>query len=129
MKKYFLPLSELFISIFLFNGCVAVLLGAGVAGGIVVSQDKIQMQVDANYDKAFQTVHTTLSRLGIINSEDAKGGNIEATVQESHVIARITPQTEQSIRITIKARKNLLPDMDLANKIINDINNQFHNHP
>ncbi len=125
MKRYFL-LPIVLLGMLLSSGCVALLVGAGVAGGIAVSQDKVQLQVDTSYEHAFKVVHTTLERMGIINTEDQKGGNIEATIQESHVIARITSVTAKSVRIEIKARKNFLPNMDLANKIINDINNRFH---
>lgn len=116
----------LLISLPLLSGCVAVLVGAGVAGGIAASQDKGQLQVDCNFDRAFKTTHVALDRMGIINSEDKSSGSIEATLQESHVIARVVSVTAHSTRIEIKARKNLLPNIDLANKIINDINNRLH---
>lgn len=126
MKKYFLPLASLLISIPLLSGCVAVLVGAGVAGGIAVSNDTVRLQIETNYEKAWKATHDALDRTGIINAQDKNAGTIEATVEESHIMATITIVAPQSTRIEIKARKNLLPNMDLANKIINNINNRLH---
>ena len=126
MKKYSLLLVSLLMSTFLFSGCIAIILGAGVAGGIVISQDTVRLQFDTNSERAWDKTHAALDKMGIINSEDKKAGTIEATIQESHVTARITPVTTQAMRIEVKARKNLLPNIDLANKVINDINNRLH---
>lgn len=126
MKRFFLLTISCLLSVFLFSGCVAIILGAGVAGGIAVSQDTIRLQSNTSHDRAFNVTHQTLDRIGIINKEDQKAGIIESTVEDSHVVARIIPVTKNSIRIEVKVRKNLLPNMDLASKIVNDINGRLH---
>ena len=114
------------MGVVLLNGCVPILIGAGVAGGIVVTQDMVRLQYDTSFDHAWDTTHEAIDKMGIISFQDKKAGKIEATIQESFVTARVTPVTAQSMKIEIKARKNMLPNMDLANKIINDINNRLH---
>jgi hypothetical protein len=126
MKKFTLVAVGLFLSASLLSGCIAILLGAGVAGGIVISQDTIRLQYDTNFDRAYRATHDALDKMGIINAEDKKAGTIVATIQDSHINARVIPVTSNAIRIEVKARKNLLPNLDLASKIINDINNRLH---
>ena len=126
MKRILFLIVSCLLSVVLFSGCVAIILGAGVAGGIAISQDTIRLQSNTNRDRAFNVTHQTLDRMGIINKEDPKAGTIESTVEDSHVVARIIPVTKNSMRIEIKARKNLLPNMDLASKIVNDINSRLH---
>ena len=126
MKRFFLLSVACLLSVVLFSGCVALILGAGVAGGIAISQDTIRLQSNTNRDRAFNVTRQTLDRMGIINKEEPKAGTIEATVEDSHVVARIIPVTKSSMRIEVKVRKNLLPNMDLASKIINDINSRLH---
>ncbi len=125
MKRFILASVACLLSVVLFSGCVALILGAGVAGGIAISQDTIRLQSNTSRDRAFNVTHQTLDRMGIINKEDPKANMIEATVEDSHVVARIIPVTKNSIRIEVKVRKNLLPNMDLASKIINDINGRL----
>jgi hypothetical protein len=129
MKRASLIVGYLLLTIVLVSGCVPILLGAGVAGGIMVTKDSVQLQYDTDLAKAWKAVHSAFDRMGIINVQDEKGGTIDGTIQESHVTARITPVTTSSVKIEVKARKNLLPDMDLANKVINDINNRLHSSP
>lgn len=126
MKRVFLLTMSCLLSVFLFSGCVAIILGAGVAGGIAISQDTIRLQSNTNRDRAYNVTRQTLDRLGIINKEDQKTDTMEATVEDSHVVARIIPVTKNSMRIEIKVRKNMLPNMDLASKIVNDINGRLH---
>ena len=125
-KRLFLLSMSCVLSAFLFSGCIALFLGAGVAGGIAISQDTIRLQYNCNTQKAYKATHDSLDHMGIINSEDQKANKIEATVEDSHITARIIPVTHNSTRIEVKARKNLLPNLDLASKIINDINGRLH---
>jgi hypothetical protein len=106
-------------------GCAAVLVGAGVAGGIAISEDTAKLEVDTSYDRAWRITYDTVKSMGIITSSDRESGKIEATVQESKVEAKVVPLTSRTVRIEIKARKNMLPNMDLAMRIINRINSKF----
>ena len=126
MKKFFLILTSLVLGTVLFSGCFAVIVGAGVAGGIAISQDTVRLQANTTYERAWNTAHTALDKMGIINSEDQKAGTVVATIEESHVVAKVSLIAPRVVRIEVKARKNLLPNVDLASKIINDINNRLH---
>jgi hypothetical protein len=59
--------------------------------------------------------------MGAINLEDKRNGILEGNVENSKVkilLERVSPTT---VKLTVKARKNLLPNIDLANKIYNKI--------
>ena len=65
------------LSAFLFSGCIPLFVGAGVAGGIVVSQDKVRLQYDTDFDRAWEVTHDTLDRMGFINAKEKSSGSIE----------------------------------------------------
>lgn len=106
-------------------GCAAVLIGAGVAGGVAISEDTAKLEVDTSYNRAWSVTYDTIKKMGAINSQDKDSGKIEANVQDTKIEAKVLPLTPQAVRIEIKARKNLLPNMDLAMTIINRINSKF----
>ena len=107
------------------HGCAAVLIGAGVAGGVAISEDTAKLDADASYSRAWKATYDTLTDMGTIDAQDKDSGKIDATIQGAKVDARVVPLTSKTVRIQIKARKNLLPNMDLAMMIINRINNKF----
>ena len=106
-------------------GCAAVLIGAGVAGGVAISEDTAKLEVDTSYNRAWNVTYDTLKSMGAVNLQDKDSGKIAANVQDTKIEAKVLPLTPQTVRIEIKARKNLLPKMDLAMTIINRINSKF----
>jgi hypothetical protein len=106
-------------------GCAALLIGGGVAGGIAISKDTAKLEKDSSFWHAWDVTHRVLSDIGGISLQDKRAGKIEADIRDSKVTARITQITNASIRITVKARKNLLPNMDLAVELINKINDRL----
>ena len=108
-----------------FYGCAAVLIGAGVAGGVAISEDTAKLEVDTNYKHAWSVTYDTIKKMGAINTQDKDAGKIEANIQDTKIEAKVIPLTPKTVRIEIKARKNLLPNMDLAMMIVNRINSKF----
>jgi hypothetical protein len=106
-------------------GCAAVLIGAGVAGGVAISEDTAKLDMDTSYSRAWKVTYDTIKDMGAINIQDKESGKIEANIQNTHVVAKVLPLTAQTVRIEVKARKNLLPNMDLAMLIVNRINSKF----
>ena len=106
-------------------GCAAILIGAGVAGGVAISEDTAKFEVDTSYNRAWSVTYDTIKNMGAVNTQDKDSGKIEANIQDTKIEAKVLPLTPQTVRIEIKARKNLLPNMDLAMAIINRINSKF----
>ena len=106
-------------------GCAAVLIGAGVAGGVAISEDTAKLDIDTSYSRAWKVTYDTIKDMGAINTQDKESGKIEANIQNTQVVAKVLPLTAQTVRIEVKARKNLLPNMDLSMLIVNSINTRF----
>jgi hypothetical protein len=124
MKKFVVILG-IMLSCAGMYGCAAILVGAGVAGGIAISEDTAKLEADTSYDRAWKLTYDAVKSMGVITESDRELGKIEALVQESKVEAKVVPLTSRTVRIEIKARKNLLPNMDLAMRIINKINSKL----
>jgi len=103
-------------------GCPLILVGGGVAGGIAISKDSVTLNADTSFERAWNVTYGNLKNMGAIIFEDKKNGKIEAEIQDTDVYAQITRLTKKTMSIQIKARKNMLPNIDLAQNIINKIN-------
>lgn len=119
MKKLILALS--FAGLLFLNGCFLLWLGAGVAGGVAISKDTVRLERDVSYDQAWSATYDTLEAMGVITMRDKDSGRIEAEVNGAAVDARIQNITPKTIRIDVKARKNLMPNIDTAMQITNKI--------
>lgn len=124
MKRIVLA-SWMVVSLFILSGCAAVLIGAGVAGGVAISEDTAKLEADTSYDRAWNVVFDTVKSMGAVNSQDKDAGKIQANIQDSRVDVKVMPITTKTVRIEVKSRKNLLPNMDLAMIIINRINSKL----
>lgn len=109
------------------GGCALFLVGAGAAGGYAISKDEIEGYTDQDYDRTWESARRVIANDGAILSENKTLGEIEATVRDSDVKAKIEKISSVSVRMRIQARKgyNLLPDLetaqDLYTKIIKDL--------
>ena len=99
------------------SGCTAMLIGAGVAGGLVISEDSAKFSVDKGFSHAWAASRQVLSKEGKMTSEDKTAGKMEAAVGESRVIVFVKATTRRSTTIEVKARKNLLPHVALSTEI------------
>lgn len=125
MKKMLLAFCMV-ASSFTMYGCAAILIGAGVAGGVAISEDTAKLEADTSYNRAWTITYDTIKKMGgTISIQDKTAGKIEAIVQEAKIDAKVVPITSQAVRIEVKARKNMLPNMDLAMNIINRINSKL----
>lgn len=106
-------------------GCAALLIGGGLAGGLAISEDTVRLERDTNLNRAWEVTVKVLEEKGRIELQDKKAGKIEADIRDSKVTVRIDKITASAVRIQIKARKNLFPNIDLATEIINSINSRL----
>jgi hypothetical protein len=125
MRKFSLAITLLIFCASSLYGCAAVLVGAGVAGGIAISEDTAKLETDSTFDRSWKVTYDVLRSMGAITKQDRESGKIEAVIQDSKVEAKIIPLTSRTTQVQIKARKNMLPNMDLAMRIINRINSKF----
>jgi len=104
-------------------GCVpAPLIFAGASGGAVYSttSDHITDVVNVSKEEAFEIM------IGVITSEDGRvtlssisEGKIEARIGKSLIFVSLTPLTENSAKLSIRAKKHneLIPDKDASIRV------------
>ena len=104
------------------TGCAPILIGgAAAASAIVVSQDFATTSIDVSYRRAWSAANDELKRIGQVDRSFQKLGEINATVEGSRVKVKISRLTEKTVDIKVSARKNLLPNTELAQIILASI--------
>ena len=124
MKKISIVILSIFYLLSI-SGCVAVLVGAGVAGGIAISEDTVKLERDTSFRRAWAVSTNTVKSMGSITLQDKTAGKIEAIVRDTKIHLNVLPVTPKTVRIEVKARKNFLPNINLATEIINTINSRL----
>ncbi|HOW36172.1 MAG TPA: DUF3568 family protein [Candidatus Omnitrophota bacterium] len=122
VKKYFFVYLSFVVLIFSMGGCVAALIGgAAVGGAIVVSQDFATTSIDTSFQRAWAVANDQLKKFGTIDKSFQKIGEIRATVEGSTVQIKISRLTDRTVDIKVSARKNMLPNTQLAESILASI--------
>ncbi len=121
--KRFLVLLLLVGSVFC-SGCAAALLGGGLIGGIIISDDSVQNVFSAPLERVWQSCIDYLKNNGEIVKIDKDNGIIyaERVFGKKYVQIQVTGKPSGT-HVMIKARKTvkLLPDVDTAVKIMTDL--------
>jgi hypothetical protein len=104
---------------------VATILGAGFlpAGiaGTLLGKDSAQAEFGASFDKAYQTALEVIGKAGTIVSTNKTEGLIKADVTGRTVTAKIAKLDQGKTRIVIAARKFLIPQPEVAQGILYQI--------
>jgi len=113
----------LILSLLLSPGCALFLVGAGVAGGVAISEDEIEGLMEKKFDRVWTAAREVVIKEGFIKLEDRAHGTMEGEVRKSEVKISVAELTEKTVRLRVKARKvyRVVPDLDLANELYNKI--------
>lgn len=117
MKNYIITTGLVFILLVSLCGCAAVLIGAGAIGGYAISKDSVTGEIDANFEQVWDKSIKAANDMGAVNLENKKQGRIEAEIKMSKVVISIDELNKNTTRLTVGARKNLLPNTNLASKV------------
>jgi hypothetical protein len=103
----------------IFSGCVYLVAGAavGAVGGYAISKDTIQGDTDKTFNSLWSSSLKVLGIMGTVKTEDKQKGEIEADVDGSEVKITMEQLTTKTTRIRVSARKYLMPNISLAQKI------------
>lgn len=105
--------------LFIFSGCVPLLIGVGAVGGYAISKDTLQAEIDARFSDTYRASEDVLLEMDAeMKYQDSHAGRLEASLSGSLVKIRIESLTDSAQRIRVSARKMFLPDMNLANRIL-----------
>jgi len=98
-------------------GCPVVLVGAGAVGGYAVSRDRVDLTLERPYDQVWSACLEETKRMGLLRNVDEKVGRIEAVNQGAHLVVTLQRLTETTVKVTVRARKALLPKVELAQQL------------
>lgn len=99
-------------------GCAAVaLVGVGSVAGYAVSRDHVELTVEQPYDKVWDVALDETKRTGLLKDVNQETGHIEATYQGTHIVVTLERVTETAVKVVVKARKHMLPQIDLAQRL------------
>ena len=105
------------------TGCSAFLIGAGTAGGVGLGLDTIRLERYMGYDRAWTTTLATLEEMNAgVSSKDMSKGTISAVREDSDISIQLTQQKSQTITIDVSVRKKGFPNLELADTIVQNIN-------
>lgn len=127
-KKFLI--SVMFLSLVMSSaGCVYVAVGGlGVLGGYVVSPDTVEGVISIkDYDEVWDAVIETVSVMGIIEDKSEAGGVVNAKINGAKVTVKVIRMTSSATKLSIKARKALLPKVRIAQKIYVKVVNYLDN--
>lgn len=106
------------IMVFALSGCIFVVGGAvGALGGYAISQDTIQGETSNSYSDVWGSAVKVARILGDTIMEDKAAGSIEAKVNNATVWVDMEEIVKGAVRLRVKARKFLFPDLKLAQKV------------
>ena len=104
------------------NGCAAVLLGAGFAGGYAISKDSVRNTFDRSKEEAYRQSLAVAEDVGFVMTDDPAHGLIKVRVQNTNVTITIKQLTRKAVELKVSARNQvLLPEIDIAHDVYNKI--------
>ncbi len=103
------------IGTLLLAGCAPVLLAfSGAVVGYAVSHDSVTVDLDRPWDRIWSACLEETKRQGRVKSEDRANGRIDARIQKTDVVVTLEQLTPSTVRVVIRARRNLLPQVEVA---------------
>ncbi len=98
-------------------GCAPMLIVTGAAAGYAISRDSMVLTLEKPWMEVWQAALEEAKSQGLIKKEDLNHGRIAALVQDADVAITLKQLTPSAVRVTVRARKHLLPKVDIAQQI------------
>ncbi len=99
------------------SGCAVALVGAGAVAGYAISRDHVEVLVEHPYNQVWAACVEETKRVVVLKETDQDTGRIEGTTQGTHVVVTLQPISDTTIKIIVKARKHMLPNTDVAQRL------------
>lgn len=114
------------ISLAILSGCAPVVVaGVGAAGVGAREENQIYEDVKHGYNVTYFSSLSVLSSKGIITAHDKAQGKIFGRIDEGEnsydVMIEVKELEDNRARVYVKVRKNLIPNIELANQVLENI--------
>ncbi len=108
----------------LLSGCFALLAGGAI--GYEVSPDSVKADFDTSYDRAFNvSLDVAKAMIGSIDMSDKTAGWIKSESESNNVAIHIVKLTEETVQVTVSARKYATPRVQFARNILAKISKKL----
>ncbi len=127
LRKRVLPGVWLLSLILSLSGCVWLVIGSvGALGGYIISPDTIEgILVDKSQEDVMAAATDVVSIMGVVSERSDKSGIILTRIQGGKVTITVSAISSSAVRLSVKARKAMLPKIRLAQdvyvKIVNKV--------
>ncbi len=125
IRRFISGVSIVLLLCFSLSGCVWAILGAGAVGGYAVSKDTIVGEIDSDYDTLWMAAERVAGIMGEIKTQDREKGTIELDVDRARISIQIERLTLETLRLQVKGRKYMMPNIGLAQKVFIKIQQQI----
>ena len=100
------------------SGCAPIFLAtAGAVVGYAVSRDSVTVDLDRPLDRVWSACLEESKHQGTVKRQDQARGRIDAHIRGVDVVVTVDSLTPSTVRVVIRARKNLLPQVDIAQRL------------
>ncbi len=110
------------------SGCALFLLGAGGLGGYAISKDEVEGFVSKDPNKVWNEARKVIEQQGYVRATHKEIGRLEGEVDGSAVKIDVEQVSPDTTRLRVQARKgitNVLPNLELAQKLFADISKKL----
>ena len=108
------------------SGCFFLVIGTvGAVGGYAISRDTFEGVSSKGQEELLTAAHKVLSIMGTISDERPKDGEIVGTVYGNHVTVDVIQVNLTTSKLRVKARRDLLPSVGVAQEVYTKIMNQL----
>lgn len=108
------------------SGCVPlVIAGAGAVGGYSVSRDTVEGVTASSQDEIWDAAQKVLAIMGTLSESDRNKGEMKGQVNGATVTVSLLPINLTTTKLRVKARKNILPRVGVAQDVYTKIMNQL----
>ena len=117
-KKFIIRQLALLSVVFLFSGCVYLIIGGmGALGGYVVSPDTVEGVTNHDMSTVWSATVDVVGIMGIIEDQSKESGILIAKVNGSKVTITLTTINQKNVKINVKARKAFFPKISAAQDV------------
>src|SRR3989338_8181523 len=108
------------------SGCVYLIVGGvAAAGGYAVSRDTIQGETARSFDEVWEAAVEIVSIMGKVDAQSYELGQLDGVVNAAKIKINVLQLTPATVRLKVKARKNIFPSIANAQNIYVKIMNRL----
>ncbi len=125
-RKNILMLGIVIPLLFSMSGCIYLVVGGiGALGGYVISPDTVEGLTENDMAAVWDAAIEIVSIMGVILEEHEDGGILLAKINGAKVSITMTPISQTTIKLNVKARSYHFPKISVAQDVFVKIMKQL----